>query len=184
MRGKQWNWRPGNGGRIQLLGPGHRYFEFCRGHGASIVPLLEVDDLDEANAELVRLGAELLGAPESDGAWTWLTFRAPEPALGGLHGGHAELGQEAAVVGLHPLLGQSPVVVVPERVDHFPFDVLAGGLDWSDGRGYEDVGEVAENVLRAARNLPSAMICSRTIRRLLKAARSVHSRTVSPLGLS
>jgi hypothetical protein len=29
-----------------------------------------------------------------------------------------------------------------------------------------------ENVLRAARNLPSAMICSRTIRRLLKAARS------------
>jgi predicted kinase len=47
--------------------------------------------------------------------------------------GHAELGQEAAVVGLHPLLSQSPVVVVPERVDRFPLDVLAGGLDGADG---------------------------------------------------
>ena len=42
----------GNGDRIQLFGPGHRYFEFYRSHGASIVPLLEVDDLDQASAEL------------------------------------------------------------------------------------------------------------------------------------
>ena len=28
----------GNGGRIQPFGPGHRYFEFCRSHGDSIVP--------------------------------------------------------------------------------------------------------------------------------------------------
>ena len=47
----------GNGDRIQLFGPGRRYFEFCRSHGASIVPLLEVDDLDQASAELVRGGA-------------------------------------------------------------------------------------------------------------------------------
>jgi hypothetical protein len=33
-----------NGDRIQLSGPGHRYFEFCRSHGASVIPLLEVDD--------------------------------------------------------------------------------------------------------------------------------------------
>ena len=58
--------------------PGHRYFEFCRSHGASIVGLLEVDDLDQASAELARGGAELLGEPESDGTWTWLTFRAPD----------------------------------------------------------------------------------------------------------
>ena len=38
----------GNGDRIQLFGPGHRYFEFYRSHGASTVPLLEVDDLDQA----------------------------------------------------------------------------------------------------------------------------------------
>jgi catechol 2,3-dioxygenase-like lactoylglutathione lyase family enzyme len=60
----------GNGGRIQLFGSGHRYFEFywfCRSHGASIVPLLEVDDLDQASAELAGGGAELLGEPEPDG---------------------------------------------------------------------------------------------------------------------
>lgn len=68
----------GNGDRIQLFGPGHRYFEFFRGQGARIVPLLEVDDLDQARAELLRGGAELLGGPESDGAWAWLTFRAPD----------------------------------------------------------------------------------------------------------
>lgn len=60
----------GNGDRIQLLRPGHRYFEFYRSHGASIVPLLEVDDLDQASAELARGGAELLGEPEPDGTWT------------------------------------------------------------------------------------------------------------------
>jgi hypothetical protein len=38
----------GNGDRIQLLGPGHRSFEFYRSHGDSTVPLLEVDDLDQA----------------------------------------------------------------------------------------------------------------------------------------
>jgi hypothetical protein len=38
----------GNDDRIQLLGPGHGSFEFCRSHGDSTVPLLEVDDLDQA----------------------------------------------------------------------------------------------------------------------------------------
>jgi predicted enzyme related to lactoylglutathione lyase len=64
-----------NDDRIQLFGPGHRYFEFYRSHGARIVPLLEVDNLDEARAELARSGAEILGEPESDGVWTWLTVR-------------------------------------------------------------------------------------------------------------
>jgi hypothetical protein len=38
----------GSGDRIQLSGPGQRYFGFYRSHGDSIVPLLEVDDLDQA----------------------------------------------------------------------------------------------------------------------------------------
>ena len=75
--------------RIQLFGPGHRYFEFYRSRGASIVPLFEVDDLDGARDELARGGAEIVGEPESDGVWTWLTFRAPDGnvhSLGARHG--------------------------------------------------------------------------------------------------
>ena len=36
----------------------HRYFELYRNHGARTVPLLEVDDLDQASAEPTRGGAE------------------------------------------------------------------------------------------------------------------------------
>jgi len=68
----------GNDDRIQLFGPGHRYFEFYRSRGASIVPLFEVDNLDQARDALARGGAEILGEPESDRIWTWLTFRAPD----------------------------------------------------------------------------------------------------------
>lgn len=76
-----------NGDRIQLFGPGHRCFEFYRNHGPRIVPLLEVDDLDQASAELPRGGTELLGRPESDSTWTWLTFRIPDGNIHSL-GGH------------------------------------------------------------------------------------------------
>ena len=48
----------GNDDRIQLFGPGHRYFELYRSHGVSIVPLLEMDDLDQASTELPRGGAD------------------------------------------------------------------------------------------------------------------------------
>src|SRR5665213_24292 len=78
-------------------------------------------------------------------------------SLGGLGCGDAELGQEAAVVGLYPLFGESPVLVVSEGADHFPLEVLAGGL----GRGrWEWVNtpvKSPENVVRAARKLPSTM---------------------------
>jgi predicted enzyme related to lactoylglutathione lyase len=67
-----------NDDRIQVFGPGHPYFRFYRDHGARIVPLFEVDNLDQARAELARSGAEVFGDPESDGAWAWLTFRAPD----------------------------------------------------------------------------------------------------------
>src|SRR6266536_6142817 len=48
------------------------------GHNAKIVPLFEVDDLDEARAEIASGGAEVLGEPESDDVWTWLNFRGPD----------------------------------------------------------------------------------------------------------
>jgi hypothetical protein len=67
-----------NNDRIQLFGPGHRYFEFYRSCGASNVSLFEVDNLDGARDALVRGGAEIVGEPESDGVWSWLTFRAPD----------------------------------------------------------------------------------------------------------
>jgi predicted enzyme related to lactoylglutathione lyase len=67
----------GNDDRIQVFGPGHRSFGFYRDHGASIVPLFEVDNLDEARAVLARSGVEVFGEPESDGVWAWLTFGRP-----------------------------------------------------------------------------------------------------------
>jgi predicted enzyme related to lactoylglutathione lyase len=57
-----------NDDRIQVFGPGHHYFRFYRDRGARIVPLFEVDDLDDARADLARSGAEVFGEPESDGA--------------------------------------------------------------------------------------------------------------------
>jgi predicted enzyme related to lactoylglutathione lyase len=66
-----------NDDRIQLFGPGHRYFELFRSHGAAVVPLFEVEDLDQARAELMRSGAEIVAGPESNAVWTWLTFRGP-----------------------------------------------------------------------------------------------------------
>ena len=71
-----------NGDRVQLFGPGHRYFELYQDQGARIVPLFEVDNLEEAQAELIRSGVEVVGEPEADDSWTWLTFRGSD---GNLH---------------------------------------------------------------------------------------------------
>src|ERR1700745_37439 len=64
------------------------------------------------------------------------------PLLGGPCRGPAELGKEAAVVGLHPFLGRQALVVEPEGTDHFPLEMLPGGLDWADGRVGKDPAEV------------------------------------------
>jgi hypothetical protein len=87
----------GNGDRIQLFGPGHR-FEFYRKHDPRIVPLLKVDDLDQASVELARSGASYSARPESDGTWTWLTFRMPD---GNIH----SLGARMAWRAGQPLTG-------------------------------------------------------------------------------
>jgi catechol 2,3-dioxygenase-like lactoylglutathione lyase family enzyme len=78
-----------NGDKVQLFGPGHRYFTSYRSQGARMVPLFEFDDLETARTELASHGIETVGEPESDQAWTWLTFRGPDGnlhSLGARHG--------------------------------------------------------------------------------------------------
>jgi predicted enzyme related to lactoylglutathione lyase len=52
-----------NGDRVQLFGPGHRYFELYQNQGARIVPLFEVDSLEEAQTELIRSSGSLRVQP-------------------------------------------------------------------------------------------------------------------------
>jgi len=70
-----------NGDKIQLFGPGHRYFDLCRGQGVAMLPLFEVADVDQARAALASSGVELLGAVESDAAWRWFLARGPDGNL-------------------------------------------------------------------------------------------------------
>ena len=60
MLGTPWNWRPGTATGSSYSAP-PPLLRVLPHHGARIVPLLEVDDLDQASAELARGGAELLG---------------------------------------------------------------------------------------------------------------------------
>ena len=71
----------GNGNTIQRFGPGHPHFDFCRGQA----PVLSRRSRRtwSRRAPSWPRGDELPGEPESDGAWTWLTFRAPD---GNIHG--------------------------------------------------------------------------------------------------
>ena len=70
-----------NGDRIQLSGPGHRYFEFYRSHGDSTGPATGGGRPGSDKAELARSGAELIGEPESDGTWTWLHLPGARPNI-------------------------------------------------------------------------------------------------------
>jgi catechol 2,3-dioxygenase-like lactoylglutathione lyase family enzyme len=65
-----------SGDRIQVFGPGHRYFERFQGP----VPLFEVDDLRVARAELEQAGCAV-GPIESDEEWEWIDFCAPDGNL-------------------------------------------------------------------------------------------------------
>jgi catechol 2,3-dioxygenase-like lactoylglutathione lyase family enzyme len=70
-----------NDDRIQVFGSGDRYFEFFEEHATGPVALFEVDDVQQAKAELELSGIELVGAVESDTRWTWVHFRAPDGNL-------------------------------------------------------------------------------------------------------
>ncbi len=70
------------GDRIQLMAPGDRYYDFFREHArGSVVPLFEVDDVEQARRELEVAGVELVGPSERDSNWEWIHVRAPDGTL-------------------------------------------------------------------------------------------------------
>jgi catechol 2,3-dioxygenase-like lactoylglutathione lyase family enzyme len=67
--------------RVQVFGPGDRYYEFYAEHAVGPVVLFEVDDVQDARAELEAAGIELVGPADSDSAWSWVHARAPDGNL-------------------------------------------------------------------------------------------------------
>jgi catechol 2,3-dioxygenase-like lactoylglutathione lyase family enzyme len=69
------------GDEVQVMGPGHPYFDFFGRHARGPVPLFEVDDLGQARQRLVESRIEIVGPPGRDSNWEWLHFRAPDGHL-------------------------------------------------------------------------------------------------------
>jgi catechol 2,3-dioxygenase-like lactoylglutathione lyase family enzyme len=70
-----------NDDRVQVFGPGDRYYEFYAEHAVGPVVLFEVDDVEDARAELEAAGIELVGPTDSDSGWSWIHARAPDGNL-------------------------------------------------------------------------------------------------------
>lgn len=70
-----------NDDRLQVFAPGHPYFTFFENHARGLVPLFEVEDAQQAAAELRAAGAEVIGNLDSDDNWTWIHVRAPDGNL-------------------------------------------------------------------------------------------------------
>jgi predicted enzyme related to lactoylglutathione lyase len=70
-----------NDDRVQVFGPGDRYFDLYERFGAGPVALFEVDDVESARAELAAAGVEVTGPTESDDRWAWIHVRAPDGRL-------------------------------------------------------------------------------------------------------
>ena len=70
-----------NDDRLQVFAPGHPYFAFFQDHSQGLVPLFEVEDAQQAAAELRAAGADVIGNPDSDGNWTWIHVRTPDGNL-------------------------------------------------------------------------------------------------------
>jgi catechol 2,3-dioxygenase-like lactoylglutathione lyase family enzyme len=67
--------------RIQVFGPGHRYYDFYAEHATGPIVLFEVDDLAGARAELAAAGIQLVGPVDSDSGWSWVHARGPDGNL-------------------------------------------------------------------------------------------------------
>ncbi len=70
-----------NGDKVQIFGPGNGYFGFFSGQHAQLVPLFEVDSLDDACLRLAPFEAKVVGEKESDPNWSWFYVRGPDGNL-------------------------------------------------------------------------------------------------------
>jgi catechol 2,3-dioxygenase-like lactoylglutathione lyase family enzyme len=70
-----------DGDALQVIGPGHPYFDFFGQHALGPVPLFEVTDLHAAASELRAAGIETVGSTGVDSIWRWIHFRAPDGHL-------------------------------------------------------------------------------------------------------
>ena len=69
------------GDRVQVFGPGDRYFDFFGEQATGPVALFEVDDVRRARDEISSAGIELVGGIERDRQWEWVHVRAPDGNL-------------------------------------------------------------------------------------------------------
>lgn len=67
-----------NGDKVQIFSPDHSYFKLFRGQHAPVVPLFEVDSLNDARAQLAGTEATIVGEEESDTGWKWIHVCGPD----------------------------------------------------------------------------------------------------------
>jgi catechol 2,3-dioxygenase-like lactoylglutathione lyase family enzyme len=69
------------GDEVQVIGPGHPYYEFFGEQAHGPVPLFEVDDVHSARRELEAAGLDVVGSTEHDRHWEWIHVRGPDGNL-------------------------------------------------------------------------------------------------------
>jgi catechol 2,3-dioxygenase-like lactoylglutathione lyase family enzyme len=69
------------GDEVQVMAPGHPYYEFFGEEAHGPVPLFEVDDVHAARRELEAVDIDVVGSTEHDSRWEWIHVRAPDGNL-------------------------------------------------------------------------------------------------------
>jgi catechol 2,3-dioxygenase-like lactoylglutathione lyase family enzyme len=69
------------GDEVQVMAPGHPYYEFFGEQAHGLVPLFEVDDIHSARREFEAAGLDIVGSTEHDSRWEWIHVRAPDGNL-------------------------------------------------------------------------------------------------------
>jgi catechol 2,3-dioxygenase-like lactoylglutathione lyase family enzyme len=69
------------GDEVQVMAPGHPYYEFFGKEAQGPVPLFEVDDVQSARRELEAVDIDVVGSTEHDSRWEWIHVRAPDGNL-------------------------------------------------------------------------------------------------------
>ena len=69
-----------NGDKVQIFSPDNSSFRFFRGQHSPVVPLFEVESLDDARAQLAGTEATIVGEEDSDAAPTATSTNSPSDA--------------------------------------------------------------------------------------------------------